>query len=123
MAILHLASKVDIAKAQSITQAIEDGRLPKPPALEGKLNQCANAKCGKMTLLARFYIPRVGYCCRVCFDDWRTTPVWCNTRADDVHRGRVHTIPQCILDAEAKQNTAHKPQDARRNVALGVKAA
>jgi ribosomal protein S27AE len=100
MATLHIASKADKAKAGEIEAMIDNGELPHPPALDGKANTCA--KCGKTTLLARFYIPGVGWSCEKCFDDWRTTPVWCSTRASDVHIGCVHIIPQCVIDADDK---------------------
>lgn len=109
MATAYIPSKQDKAKAQQITQMVEDGTKATPPALKGKVNTCS--KCGKETMLARFYIPRVGYSCESCFDDWRTTPVWCDTRASDVHVGRVHVIPQCVIDAEAK-SAPQTPQDA-----------
>lgn len=103
MATAFIASKNDKRKAASITRAVDDGKLPKPPKLHGITNTCDNPKCGAETVL-RYYVPGVGYCCGWCFDEWRTTPVWCSTRADDVHIGRVHIIPQCVVDAEAAQN-------------------
>jgi hypothetical protein len=102
MATAFLASVEDLARARNIEAAIACGDLPEPPALQGKANECAN--CHKMTIFARFYIPQVGYGCEACFDDWRTTPVWCSTRADDVHIGRIHVVPQCVIDAEAASN-------------------
>jgi len=110
MATLFITSTVNKAKAEHLLQRIEDGTLPKPPALQGKANECA--RCHKMTMFARFHIPQVGYGCEACFDDWRTTPVWCDTRADQVHRGRFHIIPQCVIDAEVKQSAPQTPQDA-----------
>ncbi len=96
MAIAFIASVEDLARARNIEAAIASGDLPEPPALQGKANECAN--CHKMTVFARFYIPRVGHCCEACFDEWRTTPVWCSTRADDVHIGRVHTPPTGLFE-------------------------
>lgn len=110
MATAFITSSQDKAKAQRITALIDNGELPKPPEGTQKRNVCQ--LCQSTTLL-RYYVPKTGYCCQACFDDWRTTPVWCSTRADDVHRGRVHIIPQCIIDAEAKQNSPQTRQDTR----------
>lgn len=106
MATYLIASKADKAKARKITQMIEDGTKAQPPALEGKLNECANPKCGKSTVLARFYVPRVGHCCKQCFDEWRLTPVWCDTCAGDVHRGRFHVALGIFEEAPSKTPTA-----------------
>jgi len=110
MATLFINSTVNKAQAEHLLQRIEDGTLPKPPALQGKANECA--RCHKMTMFARFHIPQVGYGCEACFDDWRTTPVWCSTRADQVHRGRFHIVPQCVIDAETKRNIPQTHQEA-----------
>lgn len=111
MATLHIASAADKAKAQRIGDLIDNGTKCKPPELQGKANECA--KCHKMTMFARFYIPKIGYCDQECFDDWRTTPAWCSTRADEVHVGRVHIPPIGIFDL---YNDAYAKRQASANV-------
>lgn len=117
MATLHLASAQDIAKAQKLTQMVEAGDLPKPPGLQGKVNTCANPKCSKQTMLARFYIPQIGYCCEACFDEWRLTPVWCDTHASDVHITR-HYVPLGLFEIPDKTPAiAPQPSPAPRSEA------
>jgi len=110
MGTAFIPSKQDKANASKVMAAIDAGQMPHPPALHGKVNECA--KCGKGTMLARYYIPQVGYSCETCWTDWRTTPAWCDTRASDVHLGRWHIIPQCVIDAEAKSAPV-TPQGSR----------
>jgi hypothetical protein len=112
MATLHLDTKASKAKAATITQMVEEGTKAQPPALKGKMNECA--KCGKETPLARYYIPRVGYSCEACWDTWRTTPQWCDTHASDVHRG-CYYVPLGLFDLLDKAPTVApvKPQDGR----------
>jgi len=105
MAKLYISSKEDKAKAQRIEAAIDNGDLPRPPAGTQKRNVCE--MCGAATVL-RDYIKSRGQCCNAC----SALPTICNTRADQVHRGRYHIVPQCVTDAETNSNTPVVDQDA-----------
>jgi len=96
MATAFIASKEDKQKAQRIEAAIDNGDLPKPPPLQGRMNECS--QCHEMTMFARYYIPRVSWCCARCWDNWLSAPVWCTTRADQVHRGRFHIAPVGLFE-------------------------
>jgi len=110
MAKLYISSKEDKAKAQRLEAAIDNGDLPRPPAGTQSRNVCEI--CHAATVL-RYYIRAHGWCCGACFDDYRIAPGWCNTRADQVHRGRFHIVPQCVIDAESASNTPVVDRDVQ----------
>ena len=110
MATAFIDSTANKAKAEYLLQRIAAGTLPEPPPLQGRMNECS--QCHEMTMFARYYIPRVSWCCARCWDNWLSAPIWCTTRADQVHRGRFHIVPQCVIDAEAASNSPVASQDA-----------
>ena len=109
MATAFIDSTANKAKAEHLLQRIAAGTLPEPPIGTQKRNVCE--MCQATTVL-RYYIQSHGWCCGECLDASRAAPVWCNTRADQVHRGRFHIIPQCVIDADATSNAPVAFQDA-----------
>ena len=115
MATAFIDSTANKAKAEHLLQRIAAGTLPEPPIGTQKRNVCE--MCQATTVL-RYYIQSHGWCCGECLDASRAAPVWCNTRADQVHRGRFHIIPQCVIDAEAASNAPVAAQDAPQRVTV-----
>jgi len=107
MATAFIDSAANKAKAEYLLQLIDEGTLPKPPASEQlKRNQCD--ECHRDTML-RYYKSNVGWVCEDCRDAVAVSV--CTTRADAVHRGRVHIVPDCVRFAVDAPQT---PQDAPR---------
>jgi hypothetical protein len=105
MATAFFPSKQDKAKAQKITQMVEDGTKAKPPAsTQQKRNECDC--CHALTIL-RYYHRNYGWCCEECVQ----LPTIGTTRADMVHCGRWH-MPLGIFDDELPVGTPQAPQDA-----------
>lgn len=123
---LYIASAVDKAKSEHLLQAVNEGRLPKPPAGTQTRNICE--LCQSATIL-RYYVKSRGWCCESC---WQL-PTICTTRASNCHQtfapyeprnfdyldehkpaGVPQTAPAPRSDAK-QQTTRKEPSTAERN--------